>query len=114
MLEYSENNVAWVAYCAGAVGCLLVWWRMTRILPWSPLRQLLRILVAALLLVPAPVAPGREELAPAFVVLLFDTTLVKQGDPLHAAPYLIYGLMLGLVILVIDGFVRFMLSRRHA
>lgn len=114
MLEYTENNVAWAAYCAGALGCLLVWWRMTKPLPWSPVRQLLRILVAAFLLVPAPVAPGMDELAPAFVVLLFDMTLVKGGDALHAAPYLIYGLMLGLVILVIDGFVRFLLSKRHA
>mgnify|MGYP003444274186 FL=1 len=112
--NYSDYTLAWAAYYAGALGALLVWWRMTRPLPWTPVRQLLRILVAALILVPAPVARGMEEMAPALFVLLFDLALIKEGDPTFAVVYLLYGLMVGLVVLVIDGLIRYLLSRRQS
>ncbi|HVL01352.1 MAG TPA: hypothetical protein VM553_16155 [Dongiaceae bacterium] len=112
MLETSEYNLAWIAYYGGALGALLVWWRMTRVLPWTPLRELLRILLAAVLLMPAPVAPNMNEMAPALFVLAFDLVLIKGGDAMRASAFLIYGLMLGLVVLVIDGFVRYLLARR--
>ncbi len=112
--ELSEYNLAWIAYYGGALGLLLVWWRMTRILPWTPLRQLLRILVASLILVPAPIAHGMQELAPALFVLAFDLALVKEGDPTFAVVYLLYGLMVGLAVLVIDGLIRFLFLRRES
>ena len=80
MLESSEYVLAWLAYLLSAVGVLAVWWRVTRFIPWMPLKQLLRVLVAAPMLIPAPVAEGALEWAPALFVLLFDITLVKEGD----------------------------------
>jgi hypothetical protein len=113
MLQDSEYVITWAAYYAGALGVLLVWWRMTRPIPWRPLRQLLRVVLAGLLLVPAPVAPDMQELAPAILVLLFDITLLKEGDTLRALVYLVYGLLLGLLALVADGLVQYLLARRR-
>lgn len=54
MLEQNEYLVTWAVYYGAALGVLLVWWRMTKPIPWVPLKQLLRVLLAAAVLVPAP------------------------------------------------------------
>lgn len=106
MLEQNEYLVTWAVYYGAALGVLLVWWRMTKPIPWVPLKQLLRVLLAAVVLVPAPVDSQSVELAPALFVLLFDLLLIQEGDASRAAVYLLYGIVLGLVVLIIDGLIR--------
>ena len=106
MLESFEYVLAWVVYFAAAVGVMAVWWRITRYLPWLQLRQLLRVLVAAALLVPAPVSSLHPDWAPAIFVLLFDMTLVEQRDPLRGLAYLLYAQALGLCVLLADSLLR--------
>ncbi len=112
MLEQNEYLMTWGAYIVAVLGLLLVWWALTRPLPWLWMKQPLRILVAALLLVPAPVAADRVELAPALIVYLFDTLLVKDADAARDLHYLLYGLGLGVVALIIDGVIRLLLRRK--
>ncbi|MCG8535575.1 MAG: hypothetical protein MI808_10815 [Pseudomonadales bacterium] len=112
MLESSEYVLAWLAYLLSAVGVLAVWWRVTRFIPWMPLKQLLRVLVAAPMLIPAPVAEGALEWAPALFVLLFDITLVKEGDPLRGLAFVLYAQFIGLLVLVADGLIRYWWSKR--
>lgn len=111
MLEQNEYIVTWAVYYGGALGLLLVWWRLTKLLPWVPLKQLLRVLVAAAVLVPAPVDADSVALAPALFVLLFDLILIQEGDALRASIYLLYGVVLGLIALIIDGLVRLVIRR---
>lgn len=114
MLEQNEYLVTWAVYYGAALGVLLVWWRMTKPIPWVPLKQLLRVLLAAAVLVPAPVDSQSIELAPALFVLLFDLLLIQEGDALRASVYLLYGVVLGLVALIIDGLIRMVWRRVRA
>lgn len=112
--EYSQYQLAWAAYYGGAAGLLLAWWCITAQLPWLPLRQILRYPLAGLLLVPSPVTLGAQEQAPALFVLAFDLAFLEQGDPTRAVPYLLYGLILSLAALILDGLIRFLWSKRSA
>ena len=112
MLEDFEFVAAWAVYLLAMCGVLAVWWRITRNLRWQFLKQILRMVVAAVLLVPAPVAVDMKDLAPAVFVLLFDYTLVKDGDPLRAVIYLIYSLGLGTIVLLLDALLRQLMFRR--
>jgi len=114
MLEQNEYLVTWAVYYGAALGVLLVWWRMTKPIPWVPLKQLLRVLLAAAVLVPAPVDSQSIELAPALFVLLFDLLLIQEGGALRASVYLLYGVVLGLVALIIDGLIRMVWRRARA
>lgn len=73
----NDYLLAWAAYGIAALGCLLVWFRMTRPL-WRPLREPLRLIVAVLLLSPTIVDPERELFAPAIAITALDL-LFKVG-----------------------------------
>ena len=87
---------------------------MTRIIPGQPLKQLLRVLVAAVVLMPAPVVYGSADWAPALFVLLLDVTVVKDADTMRAVPFLLYGLILGLLALFADGLFRYWRNKKAA
>ena len=77
-LAANEYLLAWSAYGIAALGCLLVWFRMTRPL-WRWLREPLRLLVAVLLLTPTIVDPAQELFAPAVAITALDL-LFKVGN----------------------------------
>jgi hypothetical protein len=70
--------LAWTAYGIAALGCLLVWFRITRPM-WRWLREPLRLIVAVLLLTPTIVDPARELFAPAVAITALDV-LFKVGN----------------------------------
>ncbi len=70
--------LAWAAYAVAALGCLLVWCRMTGWM-WRWLRESLRVLVAVLLLTPTIVDPTKELFAPAIAITALDV-LFKVGN----------------------------------
>lgn len=75
-----ENDylLAWSAYAVAALGCLLVWYRLTGWM-WRYLREPLRLLVAVLLFSPTIVDPAKELFAPAIAVTALDL-LFKVGN----------------------------------
>lgn len=79
----NENLLAWAVYAVAALGCLLVWFRLTRWM-WRYVRELLRVLVAVLLFSPTIVDPGKELFAPAIAVSALDI-LFKVGNNLWRA-----------------------------
>lgn len=67
---------AWLVYLAALVGFLSLGWYLSRGFPvWC--KAPLRAMLAALLLMPWPVMTGDGELAPAWVVAVFDG-LIQQ------------------------------------
>ena len=74
----NDYLLAWSIYGIAALGCLLVWFRVTRPL-WRWLREPLRLIVAVLLLTPTIVDPTRELFAPAVAITALDT-LFKVGN----------------------------------
>ncbi|WP_263138500.1 MFS transporter [Pseudomonas sp. RIT-PI-AD] len=69
----SENDylLAWAVYGVAALGCLLVFFRMTGWI-WRWLREPLRVLVAVLLLSPTIVDASRDLYAPAVAITALD------------------------------------------
>lgn len=89
----NEYSLAWAAYGIAALGCLLVWFRMTRPL-WRWLREPLRLIVAVLLFTPTIVDPAKELFAPAVAITALDV-LFKVGNNVWraAADLALYGLI---------------------
>lgn len=92
----TENDylLAWSAYAVAALGCLLVWFRMTRWM-WRYLREPLRLLAAVLLFSPTVVDPANEEvLAPAIAITALDLLLNVGSSVWRAvADLAMYGLI---------------------
>ncbi|AYF87603.1 MULTISPECIES: MFS transporter [unclassified Pseudomonas] len=76
----TENDylLAWAAYGVAALGCLLVWFRLTGWM-WRWLREPLRLLVAVLLLTPTIVDPAKDLFAPAVAITALDVVF-KVGN----------------------------------
>ena len=76
----TENDylIAWGLYAFAALGCLLVWCRMTRFM-WRWLREPLRVLMAVLLFSPTIIDPVKEQFAPAVAITALDLAF-KVGN----------------------------------
>ena len=89
----NDYLLAWTIYGIAALGCLLVWFRVTRPL-WRWLREPLRLIVAVLLLTPTIVDPTRELFAPAVAITALDTLLKVGNNAWRAvADLALYGLI---------------------
>ncbi|MDE1168885.1 MAG: MFS transporter [Pseudomonas sp.] len=98
----TENDyfLAWGIYAIAAIGCLLVWMRMTRWM-WRWLRQPLRLLMAVLLFTPTIVDPVKEKFAPAVAITALDVLFKNLSNGWRAMSDLaMYGMIaLGLYVL---------------
>ncbi|MBM7059495.1 MFS transporter [Pseudomonas sp. UL073] len=92
MIE-NENLLVWTAYAVAALGCLLVWCRLTGWM-WRYVREPLRVIVAVLLFSPTIVDPGKELFAPAIAVIALDMLFKVGTNAWHAvADLAIYGIV---------------------
>lgn len=97
-----ENDylLAWSAYLVAALGCLLVWFRLTGWM-WRYVREPLRVLVLVLLFSPTVVDPGKEQLAPAIAISAMDLLLGVGNNAWRAiADLSMYGLILFVLYLL--------------
>ncbi len=87
----------WFAYLLGCVGVLFVLWYITR--PFaSAVRLPLRAVGAALLLTPWSVSPEHGELAPAWVVVVFDGLFQEDTSPWRAGAPLLAILVVAVLV----------------
>lgn len=108
----TENDylIAWGLYAFAALGCLLVWMRMTRWM-WRWLREPLRLLVVVLLFSPTIIDPVKEKVAPAIAITALDL-LFKVGNNAWRAisDLFMYGILaFGLYLVFVA--IRFMIER---
>ncbi|UCJ15110.1 MFS transporter [Pseudomonas sp. MM211] len=97
-----ENDylLAWGAYAIAALGCLLVWFRITSWM-WRYLREPLRVLVAILLFCPTIVDPAKELFAPAVAIVALDLIFKVGSSAWRAvADLAMYGLIVFAIYLV--------------
>lgn len=93
LLLANEYLLAWTAYGIAALGCLLVWFRITRSM-WRWLREPLRLIVAVLLLTPTIVDPTKELFAPAVAITALDLLFNVGTNAWRAvADLALYGLI---------------------
>lgn len=97
-----ENDylLAWGAYAIAALGCLLVWFRITSWM-WRYVREPLRVLVAILLFCPTIVDPAKELFAPAVAIVALDLIFKVGSNAWRAvADLAMYGLIVFAIYLV--------------
>lgn len=106
----NDYLLAWIAYGVAALGCLLVWFRLTRPL-WRWLREPLRLVMAVLLLTPTLVDAERGLYAPAVAIGALDLAFKVGNSALTAVvDVVMYGLIaFSLYFLLVA--VRWMLQR---
>lgn len=112
MLQSTEYMLAWGVYLLGALALWVCWWRLTAWLPFVLVRQVLRALLVAVLIAPAPVIVGEPGQAPAAVLLLLDKYLAGEQPSLRALENLGLAFVLALVYVAVEMGLRFWWSRR--
>ncbi len=99
MLE--STWVAWVYYLAGALGLLLFWWRLTRVLTPVLLRRILRAVMVGVLLCPYSIGEGYSDQAPAFLMVLLETLFEGTDAFFRGGPTLLGAIAFAIVISII-------------
>ena len=88
--------MAWlVIVAAGLLGSLGLFY-MTRGIGNPSLRWILRVTPLLLMVAPAPVPNYDGQLAPAFVVLIFESLFQSEGEPVTSALILLATMLLAL------------------
>ena len=102
--------IAWGLYAFAAIGCLLVWMRITRWM-WRWLREPLRLLVAVLLFSPTIIDPVKAKVAPSIAITALDL-LFKVGNNAWRAisDLFMYG-MIAFAIYLVFVAIRFPIER---
>ncbi len=107
----NEYLLAWSAYGIAALGCLLVWMRITRPM-WRWLREPLRLIVAVLLLTPTIVDPAKDLFAPAVAITALDLLFKVGSNAWRAvADLALYGLI-AFAIYAVFVVMRWLIERR--
>ena len=105
---YTLENYHWglVAYYLGVLLIMIPTWRLTRLVPWFPLRWLLRTIFIAVLVTPMIVYRGMDFLAPAWGVAIFeliypqaDASWQRGIEPIVFIGAVLYALVLGVWLL---------------
>jgi signal transduction histidine kinase len=108
----TENDyyIAWGLYALAALGCLLVWFRLTRWL-WRWLREPLRVIGAALVCTPTVVDPAREQFAPALAITALDLLFKVADNAWRAVSDLAMYTVIALVVYVVFALIRWPIER---
>lgn len=115
LIDFASNDytLVWAIYLLGAIGLLVVIWRISRNWPaW--LRVALRFVSACLLLVPAVVDAERSLYAPALIAIPFEWIVGGADDVAAALTALIQWSLLALLLLLIAQLGAHFLKRRRA
>jgi branched-subunit amino acid ABC-type transport system permease component len=93
-----------------ALGCLLVWWRMTRWI-WRWLREPLQLLMAVLLLSPTVVDPVKTQFAPAVAITALDLVLKVGNNAWRAVSDLFMYTMIAFGVYLVFVLIRWPIER---
>ncbi|WP_395504627.1 MFS transporter [Ectopseudomonas hydrolytica] len=110
MMNENDYLLAWAAYGVAALGCLLVWMRLTSWM-WRYLREPLRVLGAVLLFSPTIVDPSRELFAPALAVTAMDLLLKVGNNAWRAVADLTLYALIALAVYLVFVAVRWPIER---
>ena len=89
--------LGWMAIAAGGL------WFLTRGMAAGAFRTILRLVPPLLMLLPAPVPNYEGQMAPAFIVFVFESLFQVKGQPLPAGLILLVGLLVGTVAGAVIG-----------
>lgn len=101
----------WLVYGISALICFWAWERMFFWVKQKDLKAIVRILGAALLFTPAPIAVDSSHYAPAFIVIIFRKFLENNAPIWDAIMYMLVGLLIGLVLMSLLSLLTFLRAR---
>lgn len=110
VMTENDYSIAWGLYAFAALGCLLVWFLMTRWM-WRYLREPLVVIVAVLLFTPTMIDAAKEIYAPAVAITALDL-LFKVGSNVWNAlsDLAMYG-MIALIVYAVFALIRWPLEK---
>ena len=91
--------MGWGYYLLGAAGLMLVWWKITRLVPWPFVQHQLLLMMLVLLVYPFDVGEGFPDLAPATLMLLMETVF-EGGEAFNRVGPALIAVVLGATILL--------------
>lgn len=108
----TENDylIAWGIYAFAALGCLLVWFRLTRWM-WRWLREPLRLLAAVAVCTPTAVDSSSAKLAPAIAIAALDILFKDTSHLWQTAPVLAMYAAIAMVVYVVFALLRWPVER---
>ncbi|NWE73169.1 MFS transporter, partial [Pseudomonas gingeri] len=108
----TENDylIAWGCYAFAALGCLLVWFRLTR-WTWRWLREPLRLVGAVLLFSPTILDPVKERFAPAVAITALDLLFKVGNNAWRAVSDLFMYLIIALGVYAVFVLIRWPIER---
>ncbi|MBD1553963.1 MFS transporter [Pseudomonas typographi] len=108
----TENDylIAWGIYAFAALGCLLVWFRLTRWM-WRWLREPLRLLAAVAVCTPTAVDSSSAKLAPAIAIAALDILFKDTSHLWQTAPILAMYAAIAMAAYLLFALVRWPLER---
>lgn len=98
MFSPEEYLNAWLIYLGGVVLMMACWWYLTHFLRWREFRQLSRIVVGTILLVPWYTDATGHYLAPAVIVAVVDALTLGVEAFWRAGTPLLIALIIGVVL----------------
>lgn len=141
MVSNLDYLLGWCAYLAGASLGFLVWWHMTRRIGFDALREILRLMVFALLFTPWYADPDQDVrtpgsrldaeimigeagqiartetqvyLAPAMIIALLEAVFDGPAHAVRGLRPILFAMLAGLVLLLPLQLVRALYRRRRA
>ncbi|UFH48095.1 MFS transporter [Pseudomonas sp. KNUC1026] len=102
--------IAWCIYAVAALGCLLVWFRLTGWL-WRWLREPLRLLAAVAVCTPTAVDSSSAKLAPALAVVALDVLFKDTSHIWQAASELAMYAVIAMIVYVVFALIRWPFER---
>jgi hypothetical protein len=106
----NDYTIAWGLYAFAALGCLLVWFLMTRWM-WRYLREPLVVIVAVLLFTPTLIDPAKDVYAPAIAVSALDLMFKVGSNVWRAVSDLVMYGMIALGIYLLFALIRWPLEK---
>lgn len=113
MLTMTEYIVSWLIYLVGVLGAIVVWWMITRKIPYLLLRNILRFNAAVILLVPYPILGYEQLMAPAFIMSLLEWLFSDVGFLRSGTVVIVAVLVVNVSYLVLALLWRLLVVRRR-
>lgn len=106
----NDYTIAWGLYAFAALGCLLVWFLMTRWM-WRYLREPLVIIVGVLLFTPTMIDATKDIYAPAVAITALDLLFKVGSNVWNALSDLLMYSMIALGIYVLFALIRWPIEK---
>ncbi|UZE97797.1 hypothetical protein [Alkalimarinus alittae] len=114
MIVSQSYLIAWGIYLLSALGLIIVFWRMTRSIPFKDVKKVLRLVGVVLLLTPVDLGLEATWFAPAYLVGGYEWIIGNSHLAIKAGIHLLGALTLLTALLTLEYIVRKLLHLQQA